>query len=140
MALNLAWNKNKLHKTMDYWPKDMCNFDFLEIDLGIVFPPHFVYDFLTKIFLMFYSVNWPNFNVSLPLLHEIFCNMCIAIACFPGFDVISFEINFIFLIKPFFYMTKKSRQKPKYPEIEKSFLGETKIKSIFHHFWRAFTC
>ena len=33
-------------------------------------------------------------------------NMCIAIVCFPGCDV-----NLIFLIKPFFYMTKMSRQK-----------------------------
>ena len=33
-----------------------------------------------------------------------------------------FEINLIFLIKPFCYMTKKSRQKFKYLENEKSFL------------------
>ena len=31
-------------------------------------------------------------------------------------------------------MTKKSRQKPEYPENEKSFSGE--IKSIFHRFQR----
>ena len=47
--------------------------------------------------------------------------MCIAIACFPGCEVINFEINFIFLIKPFFYMTKNSKQKLKYLENEKSF-------------------
>ena len=35
-------------------------------------------------------------------------------------------------MKPFGYMTEKSRQKLKYLENEKSFLGE--IKSIFHHF------
>ena len=29
--------------------------------------------------------------------------MCIAIVCFPGCDVIIFEINFIFLIKPFLH-------------------------------------
>ena len=34
-------------------------------------------------------------------------------------------------------MTKRSRQKTKYIENEKSFWGE---KSIFHHFWRVFTC
>ena len=39
-----------------------------------------------------------------------------------------FEINLIFLIEPFFYMTKKSWQKLKYLENEKSFQG--KIKSI----------
>ena len=31
--------------------------------------------------------------------------------CLPGCDVINLEINLIFQIKPFFYMTKKSRQK-----------------------------
>ena len=31
-------------------------------------------------------------------------------------DVINFETKFIFLIKPFFYMTKKSRQKFRYLE------------------------
>ena len=44
--------------------------------------------------------------------------MCIAIVCFPGCDVIYVEINLIFLIKPFFYMTEKSRQKFKYFENE----------------------
>ena len=44
--------------------------------------------------------------------------MCIAIACFPDFDVISFENNLIFSIKLFFYMSKKSRQKLKYLETE----------------------
>ena len=34
--------------------------------------------------------------------------------CYPGCDVIKFEINLIFLIKPFRYMRKKSRQKRKY--------------------------
>ena len=43
-----------------------------------------------------------------------------------------FEINLIFLTKPFRYMTKKSKQKFKYIENKKSFWG--KIKSIFHHF------
>ena len=35
-------------------------------------------------------------------------------------------------MKPFFYMTKKSRQKLKYCENEKSFYGQ--IKNIFLHF------
>ena len=38
-----------------------------------------------------------------------------------GCDVRNFEINLIFQIKPFFYITKKSRQKFKYLETEKSF-------------------
>ena len=53
--------------------------------------------------------------------------MYIAIVCFPGCDIINFEINLIFLIKSFFYMTEKSRQKFKHVENEKSFSGEIKI-------------
>ena len=47
--------------------------------------------------------------------------MCIAITCKPGCGVINFEIDFIFLIKPFFNMMKISRQKGKYLENEKRF-------------------
>ena len=47
--------------------------------------------------------------------------MYVAIACFPGCDVINFEIYIIFLTKPFF--------KFKYLENKRAFLGE--IKSIF---------
>ena len=49
--------------------------------------------------------------------------MCIATVCEPSCDVIDFEIEFILLIKPFFYMTKKSIQKFKYLENEKSILS-----------------
>ena len=57
----------------------MLNFDFLDKGLGIVSPAHFVYDFSTKMFLMLYSINWPNFIAWLALLLEILGNMCIAI-------------------------------------------------------------
>ena len=117
---DLACNKNKLYKTLDYLSRDM-----------LIFPPHFVHDFSKKIFIMLYSINRSNFIVWLLMLLDIFGKMCIAIVCFPGCDVITFEINLIVLIKPFYYMTKKSRQKFKYLENEKSFQGE--IKSIFHH-------
>ena len=60
--------------------------------------------------------------------------MHIAIISFPGFDVINFEINPVILIKPFFCMTKKSKQNYKYLENGERFKGE--IKSIFHHFKR----
>ena len=46
--------------------------------------------------------------------------MYIAIVCFPGCDVMNFEI------KPFLYMTKKSIQKLKYLENEKSFYDKKK--------------
>ena len=59
----------------------MLNFDFLGKGLGIVSPAHFVYDFSTKMFLMLYFINRPNFILWLPLLLEILGNMCIAIVC-----------------------------------------------------------
>ena len=37
-----------------------AQFDFLEKVLGIASPPHFVYDFSRKIFLMLYSINRPG--------------------------------------------------------------------------------
>ena len=49
--------------------------------------------------------DWPNFIALLPLFIEILDNICI---CEPGCDIINFEINLIFLIKPSFYITRKS--------------------------------
>ena len=74
----------------------MLNFDFLDKGLGIVSPAHFVYDFLTKMFFMLYSTNWPNFIAWLLLLFEILGNMCIVIVYYPGCDVMDFEINLSF--------------------------------------------
>ena len=47
--------------------------------------------------------------------------MCSEIVYKPGCDVMNFEVNLIFLIKPFSYMTKKSWQKLKSFENKKSF-------------------
>ena len=121
IALKLVYNKNKLLKTLHYWSRDVLNFDFLDKGLGIVFSPHFVYDFSIKMFLMLYSINWPNFIFWLSLLLEILGNLCVASVYQPGCDVINFKINLIFLIKPFLYMSKKSIQRLKYIENEKSF-------------------
>ena len=99
----------------------MFNFDILDKGLGIVSPAHFVYDFSTKIFLMLYSINLPTFIAWLPLFLEILGNRCFAIVCLPGCNVINFKVYLIFLIKHFLYMTKMSRQKFKYLEIEKRF-------------------
>ena len=44
MALNLAYNNNKLLKTLDYRSRDMFTFNFSEKGLGIVSTSHFVYD------------------------------------------------------------------------------------------------
>ena len=77
----------------------------------MVSPAHFVYDFSIKMFLMLYSINRPNFMVWLPLLLEILGNMCIAIVCYPGCEVMDFEINLIILIKPFFLHAQKVKTK-----------------------------
>ena len=47
--------------------------------------------------------------------------MSFAIVCFPGCDVINYEINLMFQIKPFLYVIEKSIQKFKYLENEKGF-------------------
>ena len=35
----------KLYKTLDYWSRDVLNFNFPEKGLGLVYSLHFVYDF-----------------------------------------------------------------------------------------------
>ena len=47
--------------------------------------------------------------------------MYIANICYPVCDVMNFEINHSFLIKPFFQITKNAVQKCKYINKEKSF-------------------
>ena len=75
------------------------NFDFLEEDLGIVFPPYPVYAFLRKMLFILFCLNWSNFIDWLSSVLEIMDNMCIAIVCFQGCDVINLKINLILLIK-----------------------------------------
>ena len=84
--------------------RDMVNFDFIEKGLGINIPRYFGHDFSRKMFLMFYSVN--------------------CLVAFIMYNVIKFEINLIFRIKLFFYLTKKSSQKLKCENKE----------GIFYHF------
>ena len=105
----MAYNKNKLYKTFG-----LLLIHSLEGGLGIVIPPNFVYDFSRKMFLS-----------SILLTDQISLFGCfyfvIAIVSQPGCDVINFETNFIFLIKPFLYMSKQRRQKFEYLEKEKRF-------------------
>ena len=112
----------------------MLNLNLPEKGLGLVSPPHFVYHFSRKMFFVLYSISWANFIVWLSLHLEVLGSIYITIVCLllPGCDIIKLETKLIFLIKLFCYMTKKSRQKSKYCENEKSSWGE--IKSIFHHF------
>ena len=81
VALKLAYNRNKLFKTLHYWSRDELNFDILDKGLGIVSLVHFLYDFSTEMFPMVCYINWPNFNAWLPLLIEILGNMCTVIVC-----------------------------------------------------------
>ena len=58
--------------------------DFSLKGMRIVSPPHFVHNSSRKMFFMvYYSINWPNFIVWQSLLLEILDNMCISIIYFP---------------------------------------------------------
>ena len=81
IALNLPYNKNKLYKTLDYWSRDILNFNFSEKSLGLVSLANFMYDVSRKMFPKLHSINWPNFIVWLPLLVEVLGNNCIRIVC-----------------------------------------------------------
>ena len=63
------------------------------------------------------------------LLLEILGNMCIVMIRYPVCDVINFEINHNFVIKPFFYIMKKSEQKCKYLKNGRTF--NMKQKAFF---------
>ena len=54
-------------------------------------------------------------------------NIYIVTICCLVCDVISFEINLSILIKPFFYITKKSEQKCKYFKNERAFNMKYKV-------------
>ena len=105
----------------------MHSCDILEKILILVSPPHFVYDFLRKKFSC-YILLIDQISSSDCLYFLRYWVICIVIICFACDDIINFEINLKFLIKPFSYMTKKVRNL----KTRKIFLGE--IKSIFKGF------
>ena len=118
---------NELNKNSNCWSRDMLNFSFSEKDLEL-FLRYILYMIFQKknFFFMLYSLNWPNFIAWLSLFLNIFGTICVTVVCLPGCDVINFQIILIFLIKPFCYKTKKSKEKLKYLENEKSYSGEKK--------------
>ena len=130
----MAYNKNKLHWTLDYRFRDTLNFDFSEKGLGIVSPPHFVYDFSRKMFLMSSSINWPNFITWLLLLLRILVNMLLQLFA-NQVVTLNFEINLNFLIKPFFAW-RKSEDKL-YVSWEREELLRWN-KKHFSSFWNSF--
>ena len=92
--------------------------------LELVSLPHFLHNFWRKLFFLLYSINCPNFIVLLLFLCEILGNMCIAIVCKPSCDVMNFEFNLMFLIKPFFLHDQKVETKTKISwEWKKHFLS-----------------
>ena len=132
-TLHLIYNKNKLYKTLDYWSRQLFNFDFLEKGLGIVSLPHFLYDFSRKIFLTLYSINWPNFIVWSPLLLR-YWKLCFAIICFPGCDIIIFKVSLIYFSSSRFSTWQKSQDK-NWNILRTNRAFKTK-NHIFHHFSR----
>ena len=92
--------------------------------------------FQGKCFLCF-ILNGPDFIASLSLFLKIFGKTCITIVSLQGCDVINFEIDLISLSSSF-ATRLKSQDKNVNLENEKSSWGE--IKSIFHHFNKAFSC
>ena len=89
----------------------MLNFDFLEKGL-------FVYDFSRKMFII-YILLTDQVLLSDCLYFFRYWEICVLQLFVSQVDVIDFETNLIFLIKSFFYMTKKSRRKFKYHENKK---------------------
>ena len=56
-------------------------FEKTKVGTQLVSLPHFMHDFWRKLFLLLYSITWPNFITWLPLLCKIFGNMCVVIVC-----------------------------------------------------------
>ena len=69
--------------------------------MDLVFPHHFLHDFLWKIFFILYSIKRLNFIGWLPLLLKILGKMYVAIVCYTVCDVTNFKIKLSFLVKPF---------------------------------------
>ena len=96
---------------------------------GTWFSTTFCVRFFTEVISHFKFYQLIKFHFLLPLLFEILDNIFIAIICCPVFNVINFEIDLSFHIRPFFYITKTSGQKCKYLKIQKS--CKRQIRNIF---------
>ena len=74
LALNLTYNKSKMYKSLEYWSRDMLNFDFFQKGSGNSYFTTFYVWFL-------YPVNWPNFFVftSWGNGHSLYCDCLLTI-------------------------------------------------------------
>ena len=59
--------------------------------LELVSRPYFLKNFLIKIFLLQYYINWPNFIARLCLLLKLFSKMCFVFHAWAFDDVTTFE-------------------------------------------------
>ena len=103
-------------KLLEYWSSNLLNFIFLEKGLGIVSPPNFVFNFFLKKYFSYYilltvQISFSDFFYFLRYWAIYVCLFvyCLYIVCLQGCGFKNFEINDIFLIRPFFYMNKMSR-------------------------------
>ena len=103
---------------------------FKKRGLELVSPSHFMHDFWRKIYLTLYFINWLNFITWQPLFLEILSNICIVIICCWFHDVINFEINHGFLIKPSFYITKTQDKNVNISRTKKTFNMKWKLVFI----------
>ena len=84
-------------------------FQKIKRGLELVSLPHFPHNFSRKkncYFLFLYSIGKISCYILLTDQISLY-KMCIAIVCKPGCVVMDFEVNFIFLIKPFYLHDQK---------------------------------
>ena len=93
--------------------------------------PHFIHDFCRKISL--YILLTDQVSLSGCLYFVRYWVICVVIVCYPGCDVINFEINLIFLIKSFFLHDQSSKNS-NILRTKRDF----KPKKSIHHFLKAF--
>ena len=60
-SAKLGTQKKQIDNTIDYFSRDMSDFDFLGKGMGIGFPALIAYYFSRKMFIMLYFIIWPNF-------------------------------------------------------------------------------
>ena len=108
---SLIWSWNR-------WSAPSFQYILVVLDLNIQWEQT-VWNFSLSI--CDFSRKHSSLYILLSLLLEISGNICIVIVCFPVFDVTNFQSYLSFIIKLFSYMAKKSEQKCKYLENEKSF-------------------
>ena len=114
-GLKLSFNIFQQPSTQDSIKINCIKFQAIDSEisekgLGLASPPHFVYDFQEKCFSC-YILFTDHTSLSIAFTSRdigqyVYYNCLLTRLC-----VIKFEINLIFLIKLFCYMTEKLRQK-----------------------------